>query len=212
MPCRYVLAALAATALAASSPAGARVAEPPAEAFASTRLRPIPERVLTQCRLMQAQVSFPFLCPRRLPRATIPPRPGLPLPRLGAERQVYRDLGGVVSKIDFHYGAPYPRRHWRNRPCCFLHFELLRRPPGPQAVPSGAYPAVLGGRQGLLKPAYDYDLACGPGDRHLYWCNHVAFLWRERGVDWVATLHYFGPKETRRLLARLVSELRPVSG
>ena len=210
-----MLAAL--TALAAS--AGAHGDPPPPAAFAPVRLHPIPLRALTQCRQMASRAGFPYLCPLRLPRATVPIRPGVALPRLYAERSIYQDMGGTMYWLSFSYGAPWEpnspahwKQHlWRNRPCCFLHFEVRRRPDTSIAVPSGAYPATLAGRRGLFKPAYSHNLACS-GDGYKYWCNHVAFLWRERGVPWVATLHYFGPRETRRLLARLIRELRPVRG
>jgi hypothetical protein len=58
-----------------------------------------------------------------------------------------------------------------------------------------------------LKPASGYGRIC-PGDGYLCWSNHAAFLWREHGVSYVATLHNFGP-ETTRLLGRLVAGLRP---
>ncbi len=195
------------------------LAAPPAQAFAPVRLHPAPARVGVQCHLLAARSRRPFLCPARLPRATIPFRPGEPLARLHAQRFVCRDLGGLAFKLDLGYGAPWEpdsgpdwRSHlWQNRPCCFLHFEVLRRPHSRRGVPSDARPATLGGRRGLFKPAYGYGLGCGAGDRHLYWCNHVAFLWREHGADWVATLHFFAPGATRALLARLVRTLRPVT-
>ena len=200
--------AFAVAVLAASGVWAAGAGGPPAGAVAPVKLHRVPVWVENQCRLMRGRVGFAFPCPRRLPLATLPPRSGLALPRLHAQRAVYRDMGGTVYKLDFSYGAPFERRHWRNRPCCFLHFEVLRRPATAISVPSGARPAVLGGRRGLFKPAYGYGIACGAGDRGLFWCNHVAFLWRERGQNWVATLHYFAPGESRALLGRLVSELR----
>ena len=213
-------AALAAVlaAFATGTGTGAHRDPPPPAAFAPVRLHPIPARVLTQCRLMATRAGFPYLCPARLPQPTVPPRPGIPLPRLHAERSIYQDLGGTMYSLSFSYGAPYEPRSathwkqhlWRNRPCCFLHFEVRRRPDTSVAVPSGAYSATLGGRRGLFKPAYGHGLACGAGLRGIYWCNHVAFLWRERGVPWAATLHYFGRGETRKLLGLLIRQLRPV--
>ncbi len=122
-----------------------------------------------------------------------------------------------MTGLDMGYGAPWEppgrgwRAHlWRNRPCCFLHFEVYQRPAGRAAIPSNARPATLGGRRGLLKAAAGYGLAC-PGDAHLYWCNHAAFLWTERGTRYVATLHLFGRRATIRLLGRLVASLRPAT-
>ena len=202
------LGAIVAAALLLATPSVWADGSAPPAAFAPVMLHPVPARVQNQCELMRARASFAFPCPTRLPQPTIPARPGVPLPRLHAERYIYRDLGGKVYKLDIGYGAPTERRSWHNRPCCFLHFELLRRPASPVGVPSGARPAVLGGRHGLFKPSYSLTTTCGAGDRHLYWCNHVAFLWREHGQDWVATLHQFGPKETRKLLGRLIGTLR----
>jgi YVTN family beta-propeller protein len=117
--------------------------------------------------------------------------------------------------LDLGYGAPWEppgaawRQHlWRNRPCCFLHFEVYQRPAGKTAIPSDARPVTLGGRRGLLKRAAGYGLGC-PGDAYLYWCNHSAFLWTERGTHYVATLHLFGHPNTATLLSRLVARLRP---
>src|SRR5919201_391047 len=73
-------------------------------------------------------------------------------------------------------------------------------------IPPGGHPATLGGKHGLLVPAREGSFY-GNG---LYWGNHVRFLWRERGVPYVATLHTFGELATERLLGRLVRSLRPV--
>ena len=125
---------------------------------------------------------------------------------------------GTAAGVDFSYGAPWEpgsgpdwRLHlWRNRPCCFLHFEIFRRPSGRRNTPAGALPASLGGRRGLLKDGTSWGLGSSTGD-DMYFANHTRFLWREHGVDYVATLHRFGSKqETRALLARLIRELRPV--
>jgi hypothetical protein len=63
----------------------------------------------------------------------------------------------------------------------------------------------------LLKDGTSWGLASPSGD-YLYFSNHTRFLWRERGVDYVATLHRFGSlQETRALLGRLIRELRPVA-
>ena len=113
----------------------------------------------------------------------------------------------------FTYGAPWENdvtQLWRNRPCCFLHFDLYRRLSGPPLVPGGARPAVVGGKHGLLAPAYGLGMACGGGNRGIYFCNHVRFAWREAGKWYVATLHTFG-RGTRPLLGRLIRELRPIT-
>jgi hypothetical protein len=186
----------------------------PARALASVRLLATPIRVLNQCQLAQARASFQILCPARLPAPFIGWPRGAPPPvtaeRLGKREPIVLSIG---------YGAPWEpdsgpdwRLHlWRNRPCCFLHFEVFRRQEGPQHVPAGAHPATLGGRRGLLKDATSWGLASREGD-YLYWSNHARFLWRENGVPYVATLHRFGTtQETRALLGRLIDELQPVS-
>jgi len=193
---------------------GAKGDPPPAQAFAPVRLYPLPPQVRTQCRLAKAIA----LCPRRLPRPTIPARRGSPLPQLVAEHFRYRDGGGIVVQVSFHYGAgwepdsgPDWRLHlWRNRPCCFLHFELYHRLTGPRLVPTGARPATLGGKRGLLVDAAGYGMACGARARGVYFCNHTRFAWRQSGTWYIATLHYFGYRETRALLGRLIRELGPV--
>ena len=198
----------------------------PDRALRAPRLFSTPIRVVTQCRLAQTRSSFPILCPLRLPRPFIGwPRDDLPaiaatkLPAPNASwkshsdpRYRRRSFGG----LSIGYGAPWEpdsgpdwRLHlWRNRPCCFLHFEVFRRAAGRAQIPAGARPATLGGRQGLLKEATSYGLASREND-YLYFANHTRFLWRERGVPYVATLHRFGTRrETRALLGRLIRELR----
>lgn len=190
----------------------------PASALARrVRLLPTPVRILQTCRRAQARAGFPILCPARLPRPFIswgrdgPPRVFaalLPLSSRGAAKAV---------GLSITYGAPWEpdsgsdwRVHlWRNRPCCFLHFEVFRRPDRPRYIPPSARAATLGGRRGLLKDASSYEAGSTDGD-HLYWANHTRFLWRESGVAYVATLHRFGTRqETRALLGRLIRELRP---
>ena len=200
----------------------------PEEAFATVRLLPTPRRVLTQCRLAQVRSPLPILCPARLPRPFIgwpghdraPEVFAQPLPGPNASWRSrsdprYRKRG--ARGVSIGYGAPWEpdsgpdwRLHlWRNRPCCFLHFEVFRHPEGRQQTPAGARPATLGGRRGLLKDATSYGTAAR-GD-YLYWANHTRFLWRENGIAYVATLHRFGTEqETRVLLGRLIRALRPV--
>lgn len=201
----------------------------PAAAFATPRLFPTPRRVLNQCRLAQARSRFPILCPVRLPRPFLgwpnadPPMPAaqrLPAPGVAwRSRSDERYRNRTFSGVSIGYGAPWEpdsgpdwRLHlWRNRPCCFLHFEVFWRQEGPRHVPAGARSATIGGRRGLLKDATSYGLVA-PNNDHLYWSNHTRFLWRENGVPYVATLHRFGkPEETRALLDRLIRELRPAA-
>jgi YVTN family beta-propeller protein len=193
-----------------SSAAGGRSPDPPVRSARSIQLLPTPTGVIEQCRRVQARARFRMLCPRVLPRALIG-WPGQPPPPLTA---------GIIRSsprqgpdgVDIGYGAPWEidpgggqaaaqvRPHlWRNRPCCFLHFVVQRGAPAP-----GARPAVLGGRRGRLLPARGSYY--GP-----YFGNHVRFFFRERGVNYVVTLHTFGNRETTALLGRLIAELRPVA-
>jgi hypothetical protein len=200
----------------------------PREVFGPVRLLPTPTRVLNQCRLAQARSRHPILCPARLPRAFVawprgrPPRVAaqrLPAPGVSwRSRSDPRYRKRTYSGVSIGYGAPWEpdsgpdwRLHlWRNRPCCFLHFEVFWRRLGKQFVPVGAQPATMGGRRGLLKDATSYGLASGAND-YLYWANHTRFLWRENGVEYVASVHRFGTKqETRALLGRLLRGLRRV--
>jgi hypothetical protein len=129
----------------------------------------------------------------------------------------YRDGGGEVVQFTYQYGAPiepesgraWRQRVWENRPCCFLHFDLYRRLNGPSHIRPGSHAAVLGGKRGLLSDAAGYGLACGAGNRGIYFCNHTAFAWRQNGTWYIATLHYFGKRATRLLLGRLIHELGP---
>jgi hypothetical protein len=201
----------------------------PASALAPVELFATRARVLTQCRLAQARSRFPILCPARLPRPFLgwprsdrvpePSARALPAPSASwRSRSDPRYLKRQAGGLSIGYGAPWEpdsgpdwRLHlWRNRPCCFLHFEVFRRAEGRQHIPAGSHPAMLGGRRGLLKDASSYGLASREND-YLYWPNHTRFLWQENGVAYVATLHRFGTnQETRALLGRLIRELRPV--
>lgn len=188
---------------------------PPKVAFAPARLYPLPARALTQCRLARAVQ----LCPPRLPRAWLAYRGNTP-PALTSERFAARRNGNAVEAgISFTYGFPWEpdsgpdwRQHaWRNRPCCFLHFDLWHALRGKPTFPDTARPATLGGRQGDLAPAAGAGLACGAGNAGVYFCNHVRFRWKQGGSWFVATLHSFGNRETTALLGRLIRELRPIS-
>jgi hypothetical protein len=206
-----------------------RAADPaPASVFRPARLLATPKGIVDRCRLAQARSRFPVLCPVRVPRPFIGWRQGK-LPALGADvlpapgtswrsrsDPAYRNRR--FSGVSIGYGAPWEpdsgtdwRAHlWRNHPCCFLHFEVFWRAEGRQHVPPGARPATLGGRHGLLKDATSWGPA-SPSEDGLYWANHTRFLWRERGVPYVASVHRFGTLQaTRALLDRLIRELRPV--
>lgn len=211
----YTVILAVASALALWSAAADAAKDPPvSSAFAPVRLHATTTRVQTQCLLIKAI----GLCPRRLPRPTIPFMGRGTLPPLGAEHFRYRDGGGEVVQFTYHYGAPWEpdsgpdwRQHlWRNRPCCFLHFDLYRRLNGPRHIRPGSRPATLGGKRGLLADAAGYRTACGVGSRGIYFCNHTAFAWRERGTWYIATLHYFGKRQTRLLLGRILRELAPI--
>jgi hypothetical protein len=163
----------------------------------------------------------PVLCPRRVPQAWLrpwrAPRAARP-PRLAVERADYVDRGGRTILLTFAYGAPWEpesgagwQQHvWRNRPCCFLHFEVITRVRGRPLPTAGGHRVVLAGRQGVYLTALGYAPRCRNEERAAFWCNHAVFVWRERGVQYAATLHLFGASGTRILLGRLVAELAPV--
>ena len=182
----------------------------PPLAFAPVRLVRVSARVVASCRSIQARAHVSLLCPTLLPRATVG-YPGLPPPAPSV--QVTGDsFGRAVAGVDFGYSGPWEgpgwRAHrWRNRPCCFFHFDVFRRAPGKRGIPKRARRERLGGKRGLLVAARE-DVYYGS---ELYWANHVRFFWRERGVNWVATLHTFGETATERLLSRLVANLRSVN-
>lgn len=187
----------------------------PEEAFDPVRLYPLPTYAVQRCRALQEQVSFPFLCPQRLPRPSLPQVcTSLCKLRMEAAYRVGREIWG----FSFAYGAPIEPASardwrsllWRNRSCCQLHFEVFRRQGGVRRIPTGARPGILGGKPGLLKHATAYDTSSGPGNADIYWANHLRFMWHERGVDYVASLHSFG-RGTRSLLGRLIRQLRPAS-
>jgi hypothetical protein len=189
---------------------------PPTAALQALRLYALPKRVLSQCHLARAVQ----LCPRRLPRAWIAYRSGATPPALMAERfGAHRNGGDVEVGISFSYGAPWEpdsgpgwRQHlWRNRPCCFFHFELWHALRGRPTFPDTARPAAVGGLHGDLAPATGVGLGCGTGNAGAYFCNHVRFRWKQGGSWFVATLHSFGNRETTALLGRVIRELRPIS-
>ncbi len=188
---------------------------PPKAAFAVVRLYPLPAQALTQCHLAP-RVE---LCPQRLPNAWIAYRRGASPPGLTASRFAARRNGDALEVgITFTYGAPWEpdsgpawREHaWRNRPCCFFHFDLWHALRGKPTFPNTAKPATLGGHRGDLALATGAGLACGPGNAGVYFCNHVRFRWKQGSTWFVATLHSFGNKETTRLLDQIIRELRPI--
>jgi hypothetical protein len=185
---------------------------PPARILnAPVRLRPLPLAAARLCEREQRPVRFAVLCPLRLPRATFGYN-GRP-PRLRAIPS--GDVrNGKVSRhygVEFEYSAPVEggpgwRQHvWLNRPCCFLHFTVWR---AKGAMPGGLRRAYIGGKHGLLKLAdgYRFDERSG-----IYWSNHDWFFWRQGGVRYAASLHFFGRRRTLTLLGRLVRELRPAA-
>ena len=195
--------------LVALVPAAAQASEggwpprPPSRILnAPVRLRPLPRAAARLCRQQQRPVRFVVLCPLRLPRATYgyngppPPLHGVP---------------GRLHGVEFGYSAPVEggpgwRKHvWLNRPCCFLHFTVWR---ATGAMPDGLKRASLGGKHGLLKLAAGYRFNERSG---IYWSNHDWFFWRQGGVRYVASLHFFGRRRTLALLNRLVRELRPAA-
>jgi YVTN family beta-propeller protein len=208
---QFIALTAAVAGLASAHPRTSRAVDPaPPLAFAPVRLVPVSARVISRCRQIQVQAGAPLLCPTRLPRASGAGIPGSSPPALSVT-----PMGDFfrrrIAGVDIGYGAPWEgpgwRAHrWRNRPCCFLHFDVFRRAPGPRAIPAGARRAMLGGRRGLLVGASE-NAFYGNG---LYWANHVRFFFRAYGADWVATLHTFGEQATERLLGSLVRSLRPV--
>jgi YVTN family beta-propeller protein len=178
--------------------------DPPPPSAELIRLAPAPERIVSACRRLQAEVSFAVLCPTLLPRPLLG-WPGRPPPVLGVDR--------IGPLLDIGYGAPWEgsgvEPHlWRNRPCCFLHFVVGARERRGQYPadwsPAGAQRRILGGIDGQLL------LAGGKRFRDVYFGNHVRFFFRRRDVDYVATLHTFGNRATTALLGLLLAHLRPV--
>ena len=212
----WLAAALALVALSAddsAAPVPLNTGSDPAPpvVYAPVPLLPVPVRAVARCRSIQARAGVSLLCPTLLPRAIFGGVPGTP-PRAVSVQPTGDFFRRRIAGVDIAYGAPWEgpgwRAHrWRNRPCCFLHFDVFRRAPGLAAIPKGARPATLGGRHGLLAQAREGSFY----GSELYWANHVRFLWHERGVLYIATLHTFGEAETERLLGRLIASLRPVN-
>lgn len=195
-------------------PLAAGAAAPPPDAFRPIALSPLPAQAVRQCQAIQRVAAFTVLCPAQLPRAWIASPQGK-LPRLRAHRGIDPN-GSAVAGVYFDYGAPWEpdsrnwRAHvWADRPCCFLHFEVFRRPAGARWIPDGATQTTIAGRHGLLARAHGYGQ--GSGRAALYSGNHDRFLFTAYGTPYVASLHYFGARDTFELLSRLVAQLVPAS-
>jgi hypothetical protein len=186
---------------------------PPA-AFAPLRLQSVQRWAKLRCRW-----SGVGLCPTALPRPILGPvlstgSNGHP-PPLQVQSRTYVDHGGRFAWISFSYGAPWEpdsgpgwQQHlWRNRPCCFLHFEVYRRLSGRPIIPENGRPTTLSGKRGYLAQPASSGTFCGNGNRGVYWCNHLRFVWKQDNSWYAASLHWFG-RGTRGLLADLVRTLR----
>lgn len=184
----------------------------PKRAFEPPTLEPVPAAIARACVEMAARTPGRILCPRRLPRPFLGNLPGHePLPlRLSILSGRYGGGRLVPVGASFGYGAGWEpasgrdwKLHaWRNRPCCFLHFDVYEAPPRPDWLRADrARPLRLAGRSGFFAWS-SYHAPIG-------FSNHVRFAWREHGRWYVATLHFFGPG-TKPLLEALVRELRPV--
>jgi hypothetical protein len=176
--------AVSAAAMFAASASGWSDPVQPA-ALQPTMLLALPRQAEVQCRL----ATRLRVCPTGLPRALIGLR-GSP-PRLVAER--YRPgINGdaLLVGMSFSYGAPWEpgsgsgwRKHvWRNRPCCFLHFEIWKALRGKPPFPEASRRATLGGHGGDLAPSSGFGMACGPGNAGVFFCNHTRFRWWESGT------------------------------
>jgi hypothetical protein len=185
------------------------------------KLYPLPASGVRSCQTLQRRVDFTVLCPARLPRATraLPWRPTWDKPRFRVDfvgDTFHPKRPGPIG-LDLGYGVPvepfpgdrgWPRRHfWLNRPAYFLHFTIYRR--GLERVPPPLYRRCFGRRCGAVRYAEGYGLR--PGPYGFYWANHTWFFWRERGIRWAASLHYFGRGATTSLLGRILQELRPAA-
>jgi hypothetical protein len=205
----------------------AAVRKPPPQASAPVRLYPAPARVLVACRREQRRAGR---LEGALPDAASPAHPSVPAgaaaPRVDdppefvpvgwregvlPERLVRGSVGAgqrpgmavasvaepsllLLALRDLHRGVHATDAHG---------VRACRRAAGGArwsqwvAAPGACLRSVLSRR--------DHD--------HGYsvWCNHVGFVWRRGAAVFVASLHYFGPGVTARLLARLVGALRPAT-
>ena len=196
-------------------PTGLAAHKRPSAAFQPARLLPLPTAAVRECKELQAKLRFTLLCPSGLPRARWHWRHGAPPPTLQVERYGNRarpNQPGLLG-LGFAYGAAvepasgawfWNRRTWLNRPAYFLHFTIYRR--GPESLPQGASRRCFGTRCGLVRYADGYGLRPGRG---YFWANHTWFFWREDGIAWAASLHYFGSPDTSALLSRILARLVP---
>ena len=174
----------------------------------SVPLSPLPTHGVELCRKMQAAVHVAVLCPARIPLPTGRHRPPFHVDILGSPR--HPDLEtpfgielGYSAPVEPQSGPDWRRQVSHNRPCCFLHFTIFRRLGAP--LPPGLKSAWLGGKRGRIRYATGYGLE---GTVGYFWSNHTWFFWGEHGVEYTASLHYFG-RGTTRLLGRLIQQLRP---
>ena len=167
------------------------------------------------CARAQALSPHPILCPARVPRPTLKPQLRL---RVVVRQSLHQTGVDTPSAgVELAYAAPvepgpgdWRASVWRNRPCCAFHFLVLWLPRGAKFLPSGARHASLAGRRGLLRDASGYGLQgkC-TWPQCAFWANHTWFVWRAGGTEYAASLHYFGRRDTRALLARLIRTLLP---
>ena len=209
------------TAGVAAATGGAGRERAPRQALGPARFAALPAAGQVKCSRAQARSPHVILCPRTLPRPWLGWPPGTAPPRR-LRSEIFRE-GKVPFGIEFAYGAPvepgagspeWVRRHlWLNRPCCAVHFVVFWLARGLPPVPASAIPTRLGGKRGRLLDALGYAPTAPPRDRNrvFLWANHTWFFWRQRGVTYAASLHYFGRRPTRTVLARLIRELRPVT-
>jgi hypothetical protein len=100
-----------------------------------------------------------------------------------------------------------------NHPRRFLHFALLgglRIPP--HQLDFGYSPARqrplgrlrLGGERGMLYREIPYSRGGG------VFADHYTFIWRRRGIEYVASLHSWDRSQTVALLGALIAKLEPM--
>jgi hypothetical protein len=201
-PGRWVLLASTCAILAACAGGAGRQARqaaspatPSSVEIGSTEIRlyPLPARLVTACE--KAGRRVPILCPSTFPRRTVEP----PSPLVSQQL----DFGPGLYGVELGYSAPYEDAPERNRPDRFLHFVVLAR------TGTGTYsleqaeilgPRRFGDRQGTL-----YYV---PVESLHY--EHYVFVWREREVEYQASLHSWDDEDAAiALLRALVSRLVP---
>jgi len=193
--------------------------DPIARSAGVVKWEPTPASIVRVCRAAQARSSYPVLCPTVLPEAILGSRPGDPPPPTGAAPipGVHGDAGVDIGySAPTEAGTPHWKAHlWRNRPCCFLHLQVVRA----AEVPVQTARRVVGGVSGRLALAtggYESRAFSGLGA----FGNHVLFYFRRHGVSYLVSLHAAyrdgHPREydnaaTVRLLGVLVRHLRPAA-